>query len=180
MSSNNGFIQSGSGLFAAGVVGMFLLLWVVGPRATPPKTFPPLSSQPAASPPAPAPTTEAVPAEPRREKTFANAVGEPWAAPRERITSLYHCLLEREPDERGLEENTKYWGNAPHTAGVNTFFQFDEYKNKRKNNSEFVRDLYQALLGREPVADELRSGVNYLDAHNGDRRLLFNVFTTGH
>lgn len=86
---------------------------------------------------------------------YLNATGRPHAHQNERIESLYWCMFERAADPHGLATNVRHWGAKPHARAVELFLNFPEYKQMRKPDREFVRDLFQALLGREPGAEEL-------------------------
>lgn len=79
------------------------------------------------------------------------AVGKPCAANRPFVTSLYQSILDRQPDASGLN----YWTgrlNSGQTKKwlITQIFKSREYTGFGKSNREFVRDAYQAVLGRQP------------------------------
>ena len=79
------------------------------------------------------------------------------------VTSLYRTILDREPDAGGLQNWVEWLRKGRSREWVITqFFSSREYQSRRKNDREFVRDLYQAVLGREPDAGGWNNWVNSL------------------
>jgi len=79
------------------------------------------------------------------------------------VTSLYRTILDREPDAGGLQNWVEWLRKGQSREWVITqFFSSREYQSRRKNDREFVRDLYQAVLGREPDAGGWNNWVNSL------------------
>ncbi len=67
------------------------------------------------------------------------------------VTSLYRSALHREPDSSGLAHWIKYLEKGQKRGWVaSQFLSSQEYRSKRTSNRNFVRDCYQAILGREP------------------------------
>ena len=80
------------------------------------------------------------------------------------VWNLYREVLEREPDEDGFE----FWVTALQekrmtaTEVAGSFYFSDEYRALGKTRAQYVRDLYQGLLGREPSMFEK---LTWLDAY---------------
>ncbi len=79
------------------------------------------------------------------------ALGKPCAANRAFVASLYRSILDRQPDAAGLD----YWTGRLNSGQTKKWliaqiFKSREYTGHRKSNREFVRDAYQAILGRQP------------------------------
>lgn len=80
------------------------------------------------------------------------------------VLNLYRKVLEREPDEDGF----KFWVTALQekrmsaTEVAGSFYFSDEYRELGKTREQYVRDLYQGLLGREPSMFEK---LTWLDAY---------------
>ena len=91
------------------------------------------------------------------------------------VTSLYRAVLDREPDAGGLANWVNWLKRGQSREWVITqFFSSREYLSKGKTDREFVRDLYQGVLGREPDAggwnqwvNSLRRGMSRQDCLNG-------------
>jgi hypothetical protein len=74
------------------------------------------------------------------------------------VSQLYRGFLDREPNEQ--ERN--YWMNHLLQNGdikgtVESFLKSPEYTAKNKNESQVITDLYKAVAGRTPSADEIRT-----------------------
>ncbi len=73
------------------------------------------------------------------------------------IERLYIVLLDRVPDEAGLE----YWsnelvsGNKSAAGIISQFVRSKEFLNKEFNNEEYLTILYKAFFDREPDAEGL-------------------------
>jgi hypothetical protein len=79
------------------------------------------------------------------------SLSKPCAANRVFVTSLYQSILNRQPDAGGLN----YWTGRLNSGQTKKWliaqlFKSREYTGSRKSNREFVRDAYQAILGRQP------------------------------
>ena len=84
-------------------------------------------------------------------KDFSTALANPTDTNEDFLRSLYYCFLEREPDGKGFKDNLAALDRGVSRAEMYRWFiSFPEYKNKRKSDSEFIRDLYQGLFTREP------------------------------
>lgn len=85
------------------------------------------------------------------------------------VRSLYYSILDRPPDEDGARNWTEWLNQGKSRAWVVTqFFTSSEYVSRHKNNTEYVRDLYQGVLGRQPDPGGLAHWVNRLNS--GDSR----------
>ena len=86
------------------------------------------------------------------------------------VTRLYQICLEREPDAAGLSS----WINvlvAHQNSGRDVAYGFvfsDEFKGRNYSNTDYVKQLYRAFLGRESDPAGLESWVRLLD--NGTSR----------
>ncbi len=91
---------------------------------------------------------------------FSNAVSDPCGYDVAFVRSLYRSILGRDLDVsyapghgvahlRDLQNGYSRW------KVIMNFFNSPEYKNKHKSHQEFIRDVYQAVLGREPKANEI-------------------------
>ena len=70
------------------------------------------------------------------------------------VTRMYNIVLDRDPDEKGLKTWTTRLNNKTASASdiITGFFFSDEYKGKKKSNSDMLRDCYKAMLDRAPDA----------------------------
>lgn len=92
---------------------------------------------------------------------FSNALGKPIASDKEFVRSLYQSVLGRD-----LEVTFEVGHGAAHLRSLKNgnsrlvtilaFFNSPEYKNKQKSGQDFMRDAYQAVLGREPRGNEAK------------------------
>ena len=92
------------------------------------------------------------------------------------VRSLYYSILDRRHDEAGV----RYWKQSLDRGKsrawiITQFFNSPEYLSKHKNNTEYVRDLYQGVLGRQPDPGELSHWVNRLNSGNS-RQFVLNGF----
>ncbi len=79
------------------------------------------------------------------------------------VRSLYRSILDRNPDEGGVRTWMNWLESGKSRSWVITqFFQSKEYLNLNKSNVNYVRDLYQGVLGRQPDSGGLNHWVNYL------------------
>lgn len=114
------------------------------------------------------------------EGKFAAAVGLPRAGSREYVASLYRCVLHREGDAAGV---AAFAGRLD--AGKNremivvNFFELPEYLARGTSDREFVRDGFQAVLGREPSAGELEKYLGELKKAPHRRTVILLLFATG-
>ena len=68
------------------------------------------------------------------------------------VTRCYEVALERHPEPAGFEFWKTKLSNDEMTGSMvaSSFIFSDEYKGRDKTNAEFVYDLYEMYLGREP------------------------------
>ena len=93
---------------------------------------------------------------------YANAVAKPCASDKEFIRSLYQSILDRNPKVdislepgHGAAHLRDLQNGIPRWRIIWNFFNSPEYRNKQKNHHDFIRDVYQAVLGREPQEKEI-------------------------
>lgn len=74
------------------------------------------------------------------------------------VTRLYRGFFEREPSE----QDRQYWVNhlmqtRDVQGTVESFLKSPEYVSMKKSEPQAISDLYQAVFGRTPTPDEVRS-----------------------
>jgi hypothetical protein len=94
-----------------------------------------------------------------------SALGKPCAPYSEFVTSLFHSVLERQPDQKGLNYWVSCLNNGKSRRWVIAQFFLAQGQSKKKNNRDFVRDAYQAILGREPDSSGQNTWANSLSKH---------------
>ena len=92
------------------------------------------------------------------------------------VRSLYYSILGRRPDEGGVK-TWKNWLSQGRSREwvIAQFFNSQEYRNKRKSNAEYVKDLYRGVLGRKPDSGGMRHWLNQL-SHGSSRQDVLNGF----
>lgn len=109
-----------------------------------------------------------------RPKLFKTTV--PDTKAKAYITSLYKNILGRNPDTGGLNSWTKAieQGQNPKyiVAGM---FNSREYTNKKKNNSDFIKDCYKGYLFRSPDKNGLNGYITKLN-RGTKRETILNSF----
>ena len=70
---------------------------------------------------------------------------------RDFVTRMYNTVLERNDDPAGLKfwSDRLYNGTSTGADIVNLFLTSEEFRNKNKNNEEYVAILYRSIFGRE-------------------------------
>lgn len=132
--------------------------------------------------PAPAPSAEPLAEEATLEQADAPAPAatkDPYAPVTEFVTQLYKTCLLREPDAPGLKnwvDRLKGGGMSGAQAAYGFIFS-PEFKANNYCNTDFVRQLYLAFMGREADAAGLANWVNALDTGTM-REEVFNGFAT--
>ncbi|WDP83948.1 MAG: DUF4214 domain-containing protein [Desulfobacter sp.] len=92
------------------------------------------------------------------------------------VRSLYYSILDRQPDKAGVRHWKQLLDQGQSRTWVITqFFKSFEYTNRHKNNTEYVRDLYQGVLGRQPDPGGLAHWVNRLNS-GSSRQSVLNGF----
>lgn len=92
------------------------------------------------------------------------------------IRSLYFSILDRNPDAGGVNHWKRQLSYGKSRQWVITqFFKSREYLNRRKSHREYVRDLYQGILGRQPDSGGLSHWVNRLK-RGSSRQAVLNGF----
>lgn len=83
---------------------------------------------------------------------------------RQYIIQLYNALLERDPDSAGLAHYMKALTQGDITASrlVTVIISSDEYKRKNYSDTEFIKRICQAMLGREATDEEIAGQLTYL------------------
>jgi len=79
-------------------------------------------------------------------------------AARRMVSQLYRGFFEREP----TQEDRNYWTGQLVQSGdvkgtVESFLRSPEYVSMNKSEQQAITDLYQAVFGRTPTPDEVRS-----------------------
>jgi len=108
---------------------------------------------------------------------FSNAIGKPCAPDKEFVLSLYHSVVEYDLE---VSFATGYGGahmrslqnGESRLSTILSFFNSPGYLDKQKSGQEFMRDTYQAVLGREPSATEINQWSRI--ARNDLIKQLFN------
>ena len=93
------------------------------------------------------------------------------------VTRLYNVCLERDPDAAGLEDWTNRL-NGGQTTGVTAAYGFifsAEFQNKNLCNTDYVKQLYRAFMGREYDDGGLSYWVSGLESGK-TREEVFNGF----
>ena len=80
------------------------------------------------------------------------------AAAQQFVSQLYRGFLDREPND----QERQYWArqlvrNRDINGTVTSFLTSPEYTAKNKNEQQVITDLYKAVIGRTPTADEVRN-----------------------
>ncbi len=93
-------------------------------------------------------------------ENLSNAKGKPCAPNREFVRSLYRSILERDlyvwfSPGHGAAHLRRLQQGIPRSEIIKVFFRSPEYRQKHKSNRDFIRDAYQAILGREPSRSEI-------------------------
>lgn len=92
------------------------------------------------------------------------------------VTRLFNAFLERDPDPTGLATYTKALTEGDLTASrlVTTLMESGEYKSKRYSDEDFIKKVYQGMLGRSATDADVKALKSYLD--NGvSRRFILSV-----
>jgi len=94
---------------------------------------------------------------------FQNALGKPCGTDKAFIRSLYQSILDRDMEDVSFKigHGGGYLQNLRNGDSrwkvIYAFFNSPEYKNKHKSHTAFIRDAYQAVLGREPSINEIKA-----------------------
>jgi hypothetical protein len=74
------------------------------------------------------------------------------------VSQLYRGFFDREPSEQERNQWARQLVQNRDLKGtVESFLQSPEYLAKNKNEQQVIADLYKAVLGRTPSADEIRT-----------------------
>ncbi len=108
---------------------------------------------------------------------FQRALGKPCGTDREFVRSLYQSVLERDLEVsfapgHGAAHLRSLQNGASREAITKAFFNSPEYRKKQKSNRDFIRDVYQAVLGREPNSAELNRRIG--TSRNDFISMIFN------
>ncbi len=81
------------------------------------------------------------------------------------VKSLYRNILDREVDVGGFNHWQARLKNGKSREWVmKQFFNSPEYHKRKKSNTEYIRDLYQATMGREPTVQEMTIALSWLNS----------------
>ncbi len=92
------------------------------------------------------------------------------------VTRLYQCVLDREPEEAGLNDWAGKLTNGKLSAAqvAAGFFGSQEYRNRKTTNYDFLFDLYYTMFDRSPDSsgfqywmDNMAAGMNRVAVFNG-------------
>ena len=88
------------------------------------------------------------------------------------VHELYRCVLDREPDQKGFDDNLNALTSGRISARglARAFYQSPEFKKKNLNNDQYVRQLYKGLLGRYPDTEGYNNWMAWLNRGDGDYR----------
>jgi len=80
------------------------------------------------------------------------------SAARRFVDGLYEGFFERKPTEAERNGWVGYLTQSGDVKGVvEAFMRSPEYANKKKDEGQVITDLYQAIVGRTPSAEEIRN-----------------------
>ena len=81
------------------------------------------------------------------------------------IQRMYRTVMGRDGDTEGLNNWASYLLDSGGTGSgmAAAFFDANEYKRKNTSDSQYISDLYQAIMGRTPGSSEISSWLGYLD-----------------
>ena len=90
------------------------------------------------------------------------------------VKLLYKNILHRHADKSGLDYWVKelYNGGASAKTVTKSFFNSKEYINKKTNNEQFVKDLYEGYLDRKADASGLKYWVNQLKSGSSRNSIM--------
>src|SRR5262245_25230420 len=98
-----------------------------------------------------------------------------FATPRNRDTAtalvrqLYATMLGRSASDAEVEAWVSYLTATGDSRGVaQGFFGSPEYRSRSRSAAEHVRNIYRAVLSREPAAPEVQAWVNHLQHRFGE------------
>ena len=88
------------------------------------------------------------------------------------VHELYRCVLDREPDVEGFNNNLYALtsGRVNARGLARAFVQSPEFKSRNFNNDQYIRQLYKGLLGRYPDTGGYNSWMWWLTRGDGDYR----------
>lgn len=92
-------------------------------------------------------------------------------------TNLYINALKHAPSIEALNDWTGKLLEHQLTSFeiANAIFNSDEYKNLKTTDTQFINDLYTALLKRLPSKDEIEAQINTLAANNNNRQTVLDI-----
>lgn len=93
------------------------------------------------------------------------------------ITGLYRKVWKQTPSAENLNDWTGKLLNYELTSDelANAFFQSKAYTDRGTSDTEYITDLYTALLNRQPSAKEIETQLKVLSAAGGDRQVLLDT-----
>ena len=107
------------------------------------------------------------------------ALGKPLADDEQFVASLFRCVLHREPDARRVKSYTdRLAAGKNRELIVINFFQEKGYRDRRTSDAEYVRDAFQAVLGREPAPAEAKTLLGLLQKGGPRRTAVMLLFAT--
>ncbi len=94
---------------------------------------------------------------------YSDAISNPCGTDIEFVRSLYQSILGRDVEVsitgEGKTHLISLQNGGTRKALILAFFHSQEYQNKHTKDLEFIRDVYQSILAREPNAQEKSIGI---------------------
>jgi hypothetical protein len=98
------------------------------------------------------------------KRGYSAELGLPLATHEQFTQSLYRCLLHTEPPAASVKAYVARLGQGmTRSAVVTQFYLKQQYADRGTTEAQYVRDLYQAVLGTEPDTKGAPALVNYLE-----------------
>jgi hypothetical protein len=117
--------------------------------------------------------TPSTPPPPPPPRVYPDELGRPLGTHEEFVGSLYRCVLHREPTPASVAVYAaRLRRGTKRSAVITQFFLKKEYQDRNTSDEEYLRDLYQATLGREP--DRTATALRSFLAKGGSRDLVLS------
>jgi hypothetical protein len=104
-----------------------------------------------------------LPPRPVVERDYSNVTGDPLTDNEGFLVALCRAALHREPTAEEIKSNTALLTRGLRRSQLVTqMLVSDEYRARKTSSGGFIRDAYQAVLGREPKPEELTMMARFL------------------
>ena len=91
------------------------------------------------------------------------------------VTSVYRCVFHREPGKNEVAQQVKQLnGKLSREIFMLKMFTLGEYPLRRTTDGDFSRDVYQAVMAREPLTAEKEQTVRFL-SKKGTRAIVVST-----